>query len=146
MAAGGPGAPWLHSFRAQHRPVRRHGTAHRGAGLRPPDRRAGAGSAAVGDAKVHPHGRDCAHLAKSSVACPIVRGIVLDRRGLVEVFARGCPMRQILRSIATWSIKTKLLAGFACVLAILLAVAGIGYYRFLGVADSLQDYVQRVGV
>ena len=55
-------------------------------------------------------------------------------------------MRQIVRSIATWSIKTKLLAGFACVLAILLAVAGIGYYRFLGVANSLQDYVQRVGV
>src|SRR5215813_6929345 len=55
-------------------------------------------------------------------------------------------MQHVARSIASWSIKAKLLAGFACVLAILLAVAGIGYYRFLGVAESLQEYVQRVGV
>jgi hypothetical protein len=42
-----------------------------------------------------------------------------------------------MQHVATWfaarSIKTKMLAGFACVLVILLAVAGVGYWRFLGV-------------
>ncbi len=55
-----------------------------------------------------------------------------------------------MQSIAHWvtsrSIKTKMLAGFASVLVILLAVAGIGYWRFLGVAGSLHEYVQRVDV
>ena len=40
-------------------------------------------------------------------------------------------MRHITRWISALSIKTKLVAGFACVLTILLAVAGIGYWRFL---------------
>jgi methyl-accepting chemotaxis protein len=55
-------------------------------------------------------------------------------------------MRRIARWISAFSIKTKLAAGFACVLTILLAVAGIGYWRFLGVADSLGSYVERVGL
>jgi methyl-accepting chemotaxis protein len=55
-------------------------------------------------------------------------------------------MNRIGRWLGTLSIKAKILAGFACVLAILLAVAGIGYWRFQGVADSLRSYVQRVGV
>jgi methyl-accepting chemotaxis protein len=37
-------------------------------------------------------------------------------------------------------------AGFACVLGILLAVAGIGLLRFVGVAESLHNYVQSVAV
>src|ERR1700761_9677436 len=48
------------------------------------------------------------------------------------------------RWLGTFSIKTRMLAGFACVLLILLAVAGIGCWRFQGVAGSLQAYVQRV--
>ena len=55
-------------------------------------------------------------------------------------------MRRIARWISAFSIKTKLAAGFACVLTILLAVAGIGYWRFLGVADLLGSYVERVGL
>ncbi len=55
-------------------------------------------------------------------------------------------MRHIARWISALSIKTKLVAGFACVLTILLAVAGIGYWRFLGVADSLGSYVERVAL
>ena len=55
-------------------------------------------------------------------------------------------MQHIIRWIAARSIKTKTLAGFACVLVILLAVAGIGSWRFYGVADSLRTYVQRVAV
>jgi methyl-accepting chemotaxis protein len=48
------------------------------------------------------------------------------------------------RWLGAFSIKTRMLAGFACVLLILLAVAGIGCWRFQGVAGSLQAYVQRV--
>ena len=55
-------------------------------------------------------------------------------------------MRHITRWISALSIKTKLVAGFACVLTILLAVAGIGYWRFLGVAGSLGSYVERVAL
>lgn len=55
-------------------------------------------------------------------------------------------MQGIAHWIASCSIKTKMLAGFACVLVILLAVAGIGYGRFLGVAGSLHEYVQRARV
>ena len=55
-------------------------------------------------------------------------------------------MDRIAQWLGTLSIKVKILAGFACVLVILLAVAGIGYWRFQGVADSLRSYVQRVGV
>ncbi len=55
-------------------------------------------------------------------------------------------MNRIRRWLGTLSIKAKILAGFACVLVILLAVAGIGYWRFQGVAGSLRSYVQRVGV
>ena len=55
-------------------------------------------------------------------------------------------MRRITHWLSALSIKTKILAGFASVVVILLAVAGIGYWSFLGVADSLHRYVQRVGV
>lgn len=55
-------------------------------------------------------------------------------------------MDRIGQWLGTLSIKAKILAGFACVLVILLAVAGIGYWRFQGVAASLRSYVQRVGV
>ena len=55
-------------------------------------------------------------------------------------------MHGFARWIAALSIRTKMLAGFACVLVILLAVAGIGYWRFLGVASALHDYTQRVEV
>ncbi|MEJ0016440.1 MAG: methyl-accepting chemotaxis protein [Acetobacteraceae bacterium] len=55
-------------------------------------------------------------------------------------------MTNILHRAFTMSIRTKLLGGFSIVIAILLTVAGIGYWRFLGVEDSLQSYVQRVGV
>ncbi len=55
-------------------------------------------------------------------------------------------MQRMLRWLATRSIKTKILAGFACVLIILLAVAGIGYWRFLGVSVSLREYVRLVSV
>jgi methyl-accepting chemotaxis protein len=55
-------------------------------------------------------------------------------------------MRRITRWLSALSIKTKILVGFASVLIILLAVAGIGYWSFLGVADSLRDYVQRVAI
>ena len=50
------------------------------------------------------------------------------------------------RWLGALSIKTRILIGFGCVLVILLAVAGIGYWRFQGVAGSLRSYVQRVGV
>ena len=55
-------------------------------------------------------------------------------------------MRRFERRVGALSIKTRMLAGFACVLVILLAVAGIGFWRFEGVAGSLRAYVQRVGV
>src|SRR4051794_39818273 len=56
------------------------------------------------------------------------------------------PMRSVTRWIQTVSIKAKVLGGFGCVLVILLAVAGIGYWRFLGVETSFVSYAQRVGV
>jgi CHASE3 domain sensor protein len=65
------------------------------------------------------------------------------RTGIVDLRE---PMHLITRWIAALSIETKLVAGFACVLRILLAVAGIGYWRFLGVADSLSSYVERVAL
>ncbi len=55
-------------------------------------------------------------------------------------------MDRIRHWLGTLSIKTRIIMGFACVLVILLAVAGIGYWRFQGVAASLRSYVQRVGV
>ena len=55
-------------------------------------------------------------------------------------------MHHIARWIAAFPIKTKMLAGFGCVLIILLCVAGIGYWRFLGVEASFRDYTQRVAV
>ena len=55
-------------------------------------------------------------------------------------------MDRIRHWLASLSIKTRIIMGFACVLVILLAVAGIGYWRFQGVAGSLLSYVQRVGV
>lgn len=55
-------------------------------------------------------------------------------------------MDRIRRWLGSLSIKTKMLMGFVCVLAILLAVAGTGYWRFQGVADSLRSYVQSVVV
>jgi hypothetical protein len=55
-------------------------------------------------------------------------------------------MRPVIKWINARSIKTKMLAGFASVLIILLGVAGSGYLRFLGVETSFKDYAQRVDV
>lgn len=55
-------------------------------------------------------------------------------------------MPRVARWFSALSIKTKAMAGFGCVLVILLGVAGIGYLRFLAVAASFEDYTQRVAV
>jgi len=48
------------------------------------------------------------------------------------------------RRLASVSIKVKILLGFACVLAILLVVAGTSYVQFLSTAASFRTYAQRV--
>jgi methyl-accepting chemotaxis protein len=55
-------------------------------------------------------------------------------------------MRFALSRISSLSIKTKVLLGFGCVLAILLVVAGASYVQFLDVAGSFRTYAQRVEV
>src|SRR5579883_53026 len=55
-------------------------------------------------------------------------------------------MHSIPQRISSLSIKTKMLAGFGCVLVILVGVAASAYLRFLGVAGSFGDYAQRVSV
>ena len=55
-------------------------------------------------------------------------------------------MSRISRRVTALPIKVKILLGSCCVLAILVTVAGLGYWRFLGVADSFRTYVQRVDV
>jgi methyl-accepting chemotaxis protein len=53
-------------------------------------------------------------------------------------------MQRLSSWLSARSIGTKIFAGFGCVLAILLVVAGTGYLRFLGVADSLRGYAGSV--
>ncbi len=53
-------------------------------------------------------------------------------------------MQRLSRWLTARSIGTKIFAGFGCVLAILLVVAGTGYLRFLGVADSFRGYAASV--
>jgi len=50
------------------------------------------------------------------------------------------------RQLASLSIKTKITAGFVCVLVILLVVTGTSYLQFLGVADSFSTFARRVRV